>query len=192
MVPEPADADTGEGRGAEQMLDAIKLTHLLPMGTPSIPPNGPRAASTSTHNSCRLTQPRISALLRFLFHGEGIGGLWGGVGGAETRVSLWTLRALRLGLLACPPWEGAACSKGSELKAALGGLEPCHLSLPGSPRQPSTHPFFAKGSSSLFFTTQSQRNLKTQTFTDILLPSLLCVMKLSIYPKSFQLVCDLK
>lgn len=83
MVPEPADADTGEGRGAEQMLDAIKLTHLLPMGTPSIPPNGPRAASTSTHNSCRLTQPRISALLRFLFHGEGIGGVWGGVVGGR-------------------------------------------------------------------------------------------------------------
>lgn len=83
MVPKPADADTGEGRGAEQMLDAIKLTHLLPMGTPSIPPNGPRAASASTHNSCRLTQPSISALLRFLFHGEGIGGVWGGVGGRD-------------------------------------------------------------------------------------------------------------
>ena len=75
MVPEPADADTGEGSGAEQMLDTRKPTHLLPLGTPSIPPNGPRAASTSTHNSCRLTQPSISALLRFLFHDATVGAL---------------------------------------------------------------------------------------------------------------------
>ena len=104
MVPEPADADTGEGRGAEQMLDAIKLTHLLPMGTPSIPPNGPRAASTSTHNSCRLTQPRISALLRFLFHGEGIGGVWGGVvGGSRGGLCLPKCARGGLGSMRAPP-----------------------------------------------------------------------------------------
>lgn len=76
MVPKPADADTGEGKRGRADVGSIKLTHLLPMGTPSIPPNGPRAASSHTTHPCRLTQPSISSP-EVLFHRrEGIGGVW--------------------------------------------------------------------------------------------------------------------